>query len=120
MAHDRKAVRLVAHLLDQVQEQNLWFAGLAVDWAFAELLALGFSRRRVTVVLESDGDVAAQREVLITPDKARYRVRFQFVPQRVGKYVYRVVAPAQAGEALRTRRDAYILASKLAPIPAEE
>jgi hypothetical protein len=23
-------------LLDQVQEQNLWFAGLAVDWAFAE------------------------------------------------------------------------------------
>ncbi len=93
----KQAIRDLA--ITEVYSDDFAFVRNAVH-VEAELIALGFSRRKITVALESEGNVIAQREVEVGPDESRYRVRFQFVPQRVGKYVFRVVTPLQAGEAL--------------------
>lgn len=65
-----------------------------------DLLASGLADVRIPVTLERDGQVVAQREVQVSRDTSRYRVRFEFVPQRVGKYVYTVSVPVHTGEAL--------------------
>jgi uncharacterized membrane protein len=68
----------------------------------AELVATGLPPAAVPVTLELDGSPVAQRSVHLRPGESRYRVRFEFVPPRVGSYVYTISAPVQPGEALTT------------------
>jgi uncharacterized membrane protein len=56
--------------------------------------------RQLPVALETRGATVAQRQIHLKPGQSRYRVRFDFVPQRVGKFVYTVSTPVLAGEAL--------------------
>jgi len=66
----------------------------------ADLLALGVDQPTVTVTLQAAGAVVAQTTVALRPGKTRYRARLEFVPQRVGKFVYTVSLPQLDGEAL--------------------
>jgi uncharacterized membrane protein len=68
----------------------------------AEVVVSNIDADRITVTMETGGSVVAQRELKIHKGKSRYRVRLDFVPQQVGKYVYSVSTPLHAGEALAT------------------
>jgi uncharacterized membrane protein len=68
----------------------------------ADIVVSGVDVDRVPVTLATAGRTVAQREITVQPDKSRYRVRFEFVPQRVGKYVYTVAVPLHEGEALES------------------
>ncbi|MCC6750862.1 MAG: hypothetical protein IT371_24605 [Deltaproteobacteria bacterium] len=102
--------------------------GEIVDLSVAELHADGFAFVRNAVTVEADlavsglavtevplrlelgGEVVAERRVRLERGRERYRVKFEFVPQRVGKYVLSVSAPVYPGEALATnnRRSALL------------
>ena len=66
----------------------------------AEVVASGLPASVVPVTLEMGGSPVARRELHLRPETQRYRVRFEFVPPRVGSYVYTIAAPVQPGEAL--------------------
>jgi uncharacterized membrane protein len=67
----------------------------------ADVTVHGLTLDRLPVQLEElSGGVVAQKEIKLEPGRASYRARFDFVPQRVGRYVYTVSTPVQAGEAL--------------------
>ena len=66
----------------------------------ADIRVHGMDLQRLPVQLETAGSVVAQRELKLEPGRSDYRVRFEFVPQRVGKFVYTISTPLQAGEAL--------------------
>jgi uncharacterized membrane protein len=67
----------------------------------ADITVHGMSLERLPLQLEEmSGGVVAQREVKLEPGRSSYRARFDFVPQRVGRYVYTVSTPVRAGEAL--------------------
>jgi len=68
----------------------------------ADITVHGLDIDRLPVTLETSGGVVAQQELQLQKGRSRYRARFEFVPQRVGKYVYKVSTPIQSGEALRT------------------
>ncbi|MCK6551995.1 glutamine amidotransferase [Myxococcota bacterium] len=77
---------------------------IADDFAFVhntvtldvELEARGLDVNRVPVTLKQDGTVIATKEA--TFDAGRARVAFEFKPHRIGKLVYEVTTPVQAGE----------------------
>ena len=76
----------------------------------AEITVHGMGLERVPVVLATTRGTVAQKEVRIDPGRSRYRVRFDFVPQRVGRFVYTVSTPVQAGEALEgNNRRSFVL-----------
>lgn len=66
----------------------------------ADIAVHGLDVDRLPVRLESNGGVVAQQQIRVVQGRSRYRVRFEFVPQQVGKFVYAVSTPLQAGEAL--------------------
>lgn len=67
-----------------------------------ELRATGVEAQKLPVTLQQDGVEVARRELTLSPSKSEYRLTFEFVPQRVGKYVYRVAAPLLPNEAVRS------------------
>ncbi len=66
----------------------------------ADLAVSGIEVESLPVTLESAGAVVAQRTVHLKPGANRYRVQFEFVPPRVGSYVYTISTPVQRGEVL--------------------
>lgn len=66
----------------------------------AEILVTGFDLKRIPVRLEAGGELVAERELHPSPGVERYRVQFEFVPPRVGNYVYTISTAVHAGEAL--------------------
>ncbi len=64
-----------------------------------ELRATGFEALTVPVLLEQGGRNLASTTVRLLPG-APQRVRLKFVPDRVGKFVYRVSVPVLPGESL--------------------
>jgi uncharacterized membrane protein len=67
----------------------------------AEVIASGLGDVSVVPIrLETGGATVALRELHLQPGVERYRVQFEFVPPRVGNYVYTISAPVYAGEAL--------------------
>ncbi len=60
----------------------------------------GFVDETIPVTLEMGGKVIARRQIKVKRHRSRYRVHFEFVPERVGKYVYTVAVPVFSGEAL--------------------
>ena len=78
----------------------------------ADVLALGVKPQRLEVTLleGAGGSVVASQAVNVTAGKTRYRVRLEFVPQKVGKRVYTVVLPTLTGEALiQNNRRSFVL-----------
>ncbi len=82
----------------------------------ADVLALGVKPGRLEVTLTEGGSgggsgtVVARQRVHVTKGKTRYRVRLEFVPQKVGKRVYEVSLPRLPGEALRhNNRRSFVL-----------
>ncbi len=86
---------------------------LADDFAFvrnalkveADVLVQGVAEgTELTVVLRAqgsgDGEEVARRRLRVVAGKVSYRLRFEFVPQKVGAFVYEVSAPLLQGEAL--------------------
>ncbi len=66
----------------------------------AEVLVSGLEQKTIPVRLESGGALVAERELHVSPGVDRYRVQFEFVPPRVGSYVYTISTPIYPGEAL--------------------
>jgi uncharacterized membrane protein len=76
----------------------------------ADVLVLGYSPPRLEVRLESGGKLLARQLLRPAPGKARYRARLEFVPPKVGKYVYTISVPVQPGEILRrNNRRSFVL-----------
>ncbi len=65
-----------------------------------DLVALGVRPRDVPVTLRGGGAVVARKVVRIKKGRSRYRVKLEFVPQKVGNYVYTVDVPLQPSEAV--------------------
>ena len=73
-----------------------------------DLLVVGLDQvKSVPVTLRAGNKIVARQVVQLKKGKRRYRVRLEFVPQQVGKFVYTVAVPALPGEALtgNNRRD---------------
>ena len=65
-----------------------------------DLVVLGMDLKRVPVTLSGGGVEVARKVVPIRKGRSRYRVKLEFVPQKVGKYVYTVKVPLHDGEAV--------------------
>jgi len=50
--------------------------------------------------LRRQGELVQTRDVQVRPEKTRYEVTFEFVPEQIGKEIYTVSAPEFSGEAL--------------------
>ncbi|HOX46833.1 MAG TPA: glutamine amidotransferase [Myxococcota bacterium] len=79
-----------------VRYDELAFVRNAVELEVT-LEAAGLARTQVPVVLEQGGRLLASRPVELEPGRSA-RVALKFVPDQVGKAVYRVSVPAQPGE----------------------
>jgi uncharacterized membrane protein len=66
----------------------------------AEIEQRGLDVSRVTVTLKKDGTVLQTKEVALVDGRAR--VSFEFKPRKIGKQVYQVSVPIQAGEVVET------------------
>lgn len=75
---------------------------VAVD---VEVQLIGFEPQIVQVSLERDGRVIQTRDFTVEPDKSRYDITFEFVPQQLGREVYTVRAPKFDGEVLDTNNE---------------
>lgn len=76
----------------------------------ADVLVHGLDASELAVTLRAGERVLAQQALQLREGKTRYRVAFTFVPQRVGKYVYTISTPVQAGEALEgNNRQSFVL-----------
>ncbi len=66
----------------------------------ATLMARGFGREKVTVVLRREGAVVAEKVVELEPGRERYSVPLSFAPDSTGTFVFTVAAPVLPGEAV--------------------
>jgi uncharacterized membrane protein len=66
----------------------------------AEIFAKGFAGQQVPVVLKREGKVVATEEVMLEPGTERYPVKFTFMPDEIGQFVYTVSVPVLEGEAI--------------------
>jgi len=64
----------------------------------AEIVARGLASKQVEVKLEEGGKVLARQVVQLTGGRDRYRVAFEFVPQRIGTRTFSVSIDPQPGE----------------------
>ena len=75
-----------------------------------ELVVLGMELGTLPVTLRTGGVVVARKLVSIKKGRSRYRVKLEFVPQEVGKYVYTVEVPLHASEAVaENNRRSFVL-----------
>ncbi len=81
---------------------------IADDFAFVhntvrlevELEQRGLSARKVNVTLRQDGTVLQTKEAELADGQGR--VSFEFKPRQIGKQVYQVTVPVQAGEVVES------------------
>jgi uncharacterized membrane protein len=66
----------------------------------AVVRATGLPEREVPVVLRQGGQVVKQGRVRVGGDVGEARIIFEFVPDRVGKYVYELAVPVDPDEAV--------------------
>ena len=75
-----------------------------------DLVVLGMGLQEVPVTLRGGGAVVARKVIRIKKGRTRYRVKLEFVPQKVGKYVYTVEVPLHVGEAVaENNRRSFVL-----------
>ena len=75
-----------------------------------DLVVLGMGLQEVPVTLRGDGAVVARKVIRMEKGRTRYRVKLEFVPQKVGKYVYTVEVPLHSGEAVaENNRRSFVL-----------
>ncbi len=75
-----------------------------------DLVVRGMKLRKVPVTLRSGANLVARKVVDVVKGKSQYRVKLEFVPQKVGKYVYTVEVPLQPGEAVaENNRRSFVL-----------
>jgi uncharacterized membrane protein len=67
-----------------------------------EVRATGVEKTQVPLTLREGERLVARRQVELDSGKGVQRVSFEFVPQRVGKYVYTVSTPLIANEAVES------------------
>jgi uncharacterized membrane protein len=94
----RRSVRDVA--VTAVKADDFAFVHVAVSFD-AVLRVDGYPNRELTVRLKRDGEVVATRTVTVGQPAATATVRFEFTPDRLGKFVYSVETPVLEGEAVR-------------------
>jgi uncharacterized membrane protein len=72
-----------------------------------EVTVRGYEALPLPVTLYRDEAVVSMQVVLARPGKTRYPLTFKLNPERVGKFLYSIVVPEQAGEATvaNNRRD---------------
>ena len=73
------------------------------------LQVVGLGKTSFPVTLRREGKLLQTRQVNIKPDKTRYEVEFDFVPQKIGKEIYTVESPEFAGEALHQNNVSHFL-----------
>jgi uncharacterized membrane protein len=73
---------------------------------------VGFSERTVPVVLEEGGRTIASSVADLRPGELR-SVKLRFVPDRVGKFIYRVSVPPIAGETVTENNNSTFVLSVL-------
>jgi uncharacterized membrane protein len=64
----------------------------------ATVRATGLSERDVPVTLSTGGQVVRRQVAHVGGDTPEARVTFEFVPERIGKYVYEIAAPLDPEE----------------------
>ena len=88
--------------LSEVYADDFAFVRNAVQ-VEAELSVHGLDEvNQIPVTLSTGSVTVSQRTVRLKRGVTRYRVQFEFVPPRVGKYVYTISTPIFAGEALQS------------------
>ncbi len=75
----------------------------------AELLINGLPVGEVPVTLRQGERVLTEKRITLRKDQQRYRVEFEFVPQRVGKFGFSISAPVFDGEALASNNSRVFL-----------
>lgn len=71
----------------------------------ATVSSVGFDQLSLPVTLEQAGRSLATKVVSVPPGSSR-KVKLRFVPDDVGKFVYRISTPVQAGETIGSNNDA--------------
>lgn len=61
--------------------------------------AAGMGSLEVPLSLQREGEVVAQKSVILGPKQERQTVKLSFVPDRIGEFVFTVSAPVYEGEA---------------------
>jgi uncharacterized membrane protein len=70
---------------------------------------VGMGDTSFPVQLRRRGELLQTRTLEVTPDKRRYDLSFEFVPEEIGKEIYSVSAPEFSGEALLTNNLSHFL-----------
>ena len=74
------------------------------------LTSQGFSGERVPVTLTREGRVVAMQTVELRPGRQSYPLKFKFMPDDTGEFVYTVAVPVYPGEAVTdNNRRAFVL-----------
>lgn len=71
--------------------------------------AIGTGRQLIPVTLRRNGEVLQVRELSLGEDEDEYRVRFEFIPEQIGKEIYSVSLPVLAQELLPENNQAYFV-----------
>jgi len=66
----------------------------------AKVAASAMGTLDVPVVLRREGQVVSQQSVRVDPGERSYSVKFSFVPDEIGEFVFTVSAPVYEGEAI--------------------
>jgi uncharacterized membrane protein len=106
-------------LVGQAGPRDLAITGIKVDdFAFVrntvtaevEVTSQGFSGESVPVVLTRQGRVLASSNLTLRPGNEKYSVKFSFIPDQTGEFVYSVSVPVFPGEAVvDNNRRAFVL-----------
>ncbi|MFH1259691.1 MAG: glutamine amidotransferase [Elusimicrobiota bacterium] len=79
-----------------VENSEIAFKNMPLDIS-AEIKATGFENQSITVNLFQKEELIQSRKIKISPDQ-REKVSFQFTPQSLGKFTYRISIPPYKGE----------------------
>jgi uncharacterized membrane protein len=106
-------------LVGQAGPRDLAITGIKVDdFAFVRntvtaevaVTSQGFSGESVPVVLTRQGRVMATNNLTLLPGTQKYSVKFSFIPDQTGEFVYSVSVPVFPGEAVvDNNRRAFVL-----------
>ncbi|TVR01218.1 MAG: hypothetical protein EA398_10285 [Deltaproteobacteria bacterium] len=95
--------------IERIRHEDFAFVRNAVS-VEVDLRVLGYTSGTLPVSLHREGELLQTRVVTLSPDETRHTVRFEFVPELIGKELYTVEVPVLDGELVaRNNRDAFVL-----------
>ncbi len=70
-----------------------------------KLSSIGYHSKNIPITLKREGRVILSQVLEVKEGQRDYSLKFKFVPEELGKLIYRVSAPVYSGEAITTNNE---------------